>query len=78
MGIGVGVSTGTGVGVRVAAEDGVNASAGVEMSMGMKVSETTNELDPLKGLTRLLTLGDNGRGFESRGSRSYSLREEIY
>ena len=32
-------------------------------------NETTDELNPLKGLTRLLTLGRDERGFESECSR---------
>ena len=40
-------------------------------------TETTDELDPLKGFTRLLTLGRDGRGLRANTQESYSLREEI-
>ena len=40
-------------------------------------SETTDELNPLKGLTRLLTLGMDGRDMRVKAQESYSLWEEI-
>ena len=43
----------------------------------LKRSETTDELDPLKGLTRLLTLGMDGRDMRVKAQESYSLWEEI-